>query len=84
MGLLNLVLAGLAKFQDIHLGGSRGDAFFEQPLAQNGVDKGALPGIELADHHQQKQLIQLLNGATERGLVFFRRAQFSQNDLQVN
>ena len=43
----------------------RRDAFFHQRLADEGVDEGAFPGVELADDDEEKELVELGNRLVE-------------------
>jgi hypothetical protein len=63
-------------------GGGR-HALVEQPVREQGVDEGALAGVELANHHQQEELVELANRLLERRLVFTLRAVAGERGLQV-
>ena len=52
--------------------GGGGGPLLEHLLAEQGVDHRALARVELADHHQQEQLVELADGARERLLVLLR------------
>ena len=52
-------------------------------LPQQGVDEGALARVELAHHHQQEQLIELLDGLRQGGVVVLGGAEAHQHGAQV-
>ena len=41
---------GLPVAEDMHLGGGGGDAFFQIPISQQGVDKGTFSSVKLSHH----------------------------------
>ena len=43
----------------------RRDAFLEHARAEEGIDEGALPGVELADDDEQEELVELPRGVGE-------------------
>ena len=63
--------------------GGRRDPFFGDALAREGVDEGALARVELPDHDEQEQLVELLDGALERRHVLVAGAEADQAGAQV-
>ena len=53
----------------VDLRGRRRDALGQHLPSEEGVDEGALAGIELADHHEQEELIELVDRVRERPTV---------------
>ncbi len=61
---LILALARLFTiFQQLNLGGGGRGAFTEKALTEQGINDGRLAGVELAYDDQQKQSVELLEGA---------------------
>ena len=56
----------------------RRDAFFHQRLADERVDEGAFPGVELADDDEEKELVELGNGLVEGLLLIGGRRPRAQ------
>ena len=66
-----------------HVRRRRRDAFLHQPLAGEGVDEGALSGVELADDDEEEQLVELLDRSLERGHVLVACAEANQAGAQL-
>ena len=58
--------------------------FLEHALAEQRVDERALARVELADHHQQEQLVELADGARERLLVLLRGLDAHEQHPQLS
>ena len=70
----------LAVLQDVDLRRRRGHAFFDDPAADERVDEGALAGVELADDHEQEELVELLDRPLERGLLIGRGVELRESE----
>jgi len=57
----DLLADHIAKANQGDTGGGGGDAFGQHFFAQNGVDQSAFAGIKLADCHDQKEFVQLVD-----------------------
>ena len=82
-GLADLPIGGLAVLQHVDLRRRRRHALFDDPAADQRVDEGALAGVELADDHQQEQLVELLDRLLERGLMFGRGVEPRERDAEA-
>ena len=51
-------------------------------LSEEGVDEGAFSGVELADDHQEEQLVELAHRRGQRGLVVASGAELGQRVAQ--
>ena len=69
-GLADLPIRGVAELKDVDLRRRRGHALFDDPAAKERVDECALAGVEFADDHQEKELVELLDRLLEGGLMF--------------
>ena len=49
----------LAVRQQMYPCGGWGDALVEHAFAEQRVDEGTLPRVELADNHEEEQIVQL-------------------------
>ena len=78
MGFTHMSTRRVAVFEDIDLCGRGCHALGRDSSADERVDERALPGIEFANDHQQKQLIELLDRAIERLLMLRRRVEADQ------
>ncbi len=67
---------------DMHFGRCRGHTLFEDFLPQQGIDEGALSGIKFPHHHQEEEVIQLLDGFLKRPLILFFDPVIRQGQLQ--
>lgn len=76
-------LKARAVLEQLDAGGGRGDAFLEDAFSEQGVDKGALAGIKLADDDQQEEVLELAEGHADHGVVFGRGVRARQRGLQV-
>ena len=74
---------GRAVLDDVDAGGGGGDPLFEHPASQEGVDEGALAGVELAGDDQEEQLVELQGGPLEGLLVLGRGVEPRQGLLEV-
>ena len=54
----------------------------DHPAAEQRVDERALAGVELADDDEQEQLVELLDRAVERLLMFGGGVEPAQGDTQ--
>ena len=52
----------VAVLEQVNLRGGGRDAFAKDGLAGKGVDERALAGVELADHDEQEELVELPDG----------------------
>ena len=68
--------------QQAHPRRGRGDALLEDPLPEQGIDEGALAGIELAHDHEQEQLVELRDRAGEGLLILGGQVKARQLHLQ--
>ena len=68
----------IAVAQDLDLAGRGQHTLGQQSFPKQGVEKGGLARVELADHHQQEDLVQLLQGALEQIHICVRCVQASQ------
>jgi hypothetical protein len=59
---LRLLGSRVAVLQDMNAGGRRRNTFTQDGLAGDGVDEGALAGVEFAHHDEEEQLVELTNG----------------------
>ena len=73
VGLTNCLLGCFPIFQHGDDGRRRRDPFGQQRLPDQSIDKRAFAGIELADHDEKKQLVELSNGLVERFLLLDAR-----------
>src|SRR5688572_1631750 len=71
-------------FQDVNLGGGWRHPFFEHLATNEGVDEGALAGVELADDHQHEELVELTNGRGECRPVFGAGAELRQRIAELS
>ena len=60
----------------------RRDALFEDARADEGIDEGALAGVELADDHEEKQPIELRDRPLERRAVVGGDVEAGERELQ--
>ena len=56
---------GLAVLQDLQPRGRRGHALLDDASAEERIDERALAGVELPDHDQQEEVIQLRDGPVQ-------------------
>jgi hypothetical protein len=63
-------------------GGGR-DPLFQKFLPEERVDHGTLARIELAHNDNQEELVKLLDGVTQRLLIFWIRPKLDQGNPQV-
>ena len=68
-GLVHLALDDGAVSKDVDLGRRGGDPFLEDAAASQRVDERALAGVELADDHEEKELVELRDRLLECALV---------------
>ncbi len=61
-----------AVLDEVDAGGGRGDPLFEDLAAEQGVDEGALAGVELAGDDEEEELVELPGGPLEGLLVLGR------------
>jgi hypothetical protein len=73
-----VVLDRVAVLQDVDLRRGRGHTFLDDPTAQESIDEGALAGIELADDHQQEQLVELFDRTGQRRLMLRSRSELRE------
>ena len=73
---------GVAVLQHLDLRGGRRHPFLQQHLSEESVDEGALARVELADDHQEEQLVELAHRRGQRGLVVVGRAELGQRVAQ--
>ena len=59
----------VGMLQQMDLSGCGRHAFLEHALADERVDEGALAGVELADHDEQKELVKLMDRRGQGGLI---------------
>jgi hypothetical protein len=64
-------------------GGGGGHALLQHALAEQGVDERALARVELADHHEEEQLVELAERAQEGVLVVSLHVEPGQHRSQV-
>ncbi len=69
--------------QEVDALGGGGGAFLEDRFTQQGIEHGALAGVELAGHHQQEELVELDQGGLDPLLVLRRAAEAGQGHLEV-
>ena len=81
--ILRRARRGLTIAQDIHLGRGGYLPLLKHCLSQERIDKGALTGVKLADHHQQKEIVQLLDRFGQGLLILGRSAECGQQDPQI-
>ena len=74
---------GVAVLQEVNLRGRRRHAFLQDGLSGQGVDEGALAGVEFADDHEQEEFVELADGRGERRLVLLARAEARQRIAQL-
>ena len=65
VGLADGLLGKVAVLEHGNDGGRRRHALLHQRLADQRVDERALAGVELADHDEQEQLVELGDGLIE-------------------
>ena len=68
----HLPVERVAVLEHVDLRGRRRDAFLRDRAADERVDERALAGVEFADDDEQEELVELLDRAVERLLVFGR------------
>ncbi len=56
----------LAILQQVQSGGRRNGALFQDGAPDKRVDRGAFPRVELAGHHDEKQVVELANRGVQR------------------
>ena len=56
---------------------------FSRRLPEEGVDEGALAGVEFTDDDEQEEFVELLDGSTQRLPVFVGGAELNQGDSQI-
>ena len=66
-----------------HPDSRRSDALTKDGLAEQRVDERALTRVELADDHEQEELVQLLDRPLERHLMLGRGVEPRQRDAEV-
>src|SRR6185503_481084 len=81
-GFADLPRHGVAVLQHVDLGGRRRHPLGDDPAAEQRVDERALAGIELPDHDEQEQLVELLDRPIERLLMFGSRVEAAEGDAQ--
>ena len=81
--LADRALERLAVLQDVDLRRRRRHAFLGDLAADERVDEGALAGVELADDHQEEELVELGDRGLERLLVLPRRVEPGEGDAQA-
>jgi hypothetical protein len=64
--------------QDVNLRSGRRDPFFEHLVSEESVDECALSGVELANHDQHEELVELADGRGEGRLVVRARVEARQ------
>ena len=78
-----LALQLLAVAQQVDPRGGGRDPFVEHLVPEQGVDEGALAGVELAGDDQQKQLVELRGRLLQRRLILRRRIEPRQRLAQL-
>ena len=73
----------VAVADEDQLAGGGHDAFGQVVAAEQGVDDGALAGVELADDDDEEELLQLGEGVADEGEVGVGRVETREGDLQV-
>ena len=68
--VVSVGLGFLAVAQNVDLSRSGRDPLSQVALAQQGVDQRRLAAVELANHHEQEELVQLLDGFLQNLNVF--------------
>ncbi len=81
--LADLPLERLAVLQHVDLRRRRRHAFLGDLAADQRVDEGALAGVELADDHQEEQLVELGDGRLERLLMLAGGVEPGERDAQA-
>jgi hypothetical protein len=69
--------------QDVDMRGGGCNTLFEQLLAQQRVNQGTFPGIELAHDDQQKKIVELLNGLSDGFVVLRGCTELHQGNPQI-
>jgi len=72
-----------AVADQVDAGGGRGDPLLQEPAAQEGVDEGALAGVELAGDDEQEELVELARRALEGRLVLGRGVEAGERPAQL-
>jgi hypothetical protein len=72
-----------AVLDDVDVGGGGGDPLLEDLAPQEGVDEGALAGVELAGDHEEEELVELERRTLESLLVVGRGVEPGQGLLQI-
>ena len=70
--------------QDLNLCGGWGHTFGQDTFAEQCVDESRLSGVELADDHQQKQLVELLDRSFEHRRILRARFHAGQQAAQTH
>src|SRR4030043_1356479 len=63
--------------------GGGGHPFFQKPLAEESIDHGTFPRIELTHDHDEKEFIELLDGLLKSLLIFSFNPKAPQCQLEV-
>jgi hypothetical protein len=82
MRFANLAVESVAVLEHVDLGRCRRDALGRDRAPDQRVDKGTLAGIELANDDEQKQFVELFNGAIERVLMLGRGVEAHERRAQ--
>jgi hypothetical protein len=74
---------GVAVAEQVDAGGRRRHSLLEHGAAEEGVDEGALAGVELADDDEQEELVELTDRLGERRAVVGLGLDASEGNLQL-
>ena len=81
--LVGAVGERVAVLQHVNPRGGRRDAFVKDGLAGKRVDERALAGVELADHDEQEELVELPDRRGQRRLVLRAGAESRQRVAEL-